>query len=83
MGRMKYLRYKEAGIVIFEEHISHKTMHELLSSPMDELLSAGSTAMWATDDELQVQASGGSITLNILASLPDDAEMIERRLKLY
>jgi len=82
MSQMKYLRYEEAGIVLFEPHISHKVMHEVFNSSMDTLLSAGTTTVWAVDDELQVRASGGSITLNI-NSLPDDDEMIKRRLCLY
>ncbi len=83
MGQMKYLRYEEAGIILFEEHISHKTMHEIFSSPIDKLISAGTTAFWAVDDELEVQAGGGSVTLKIFESLPDDADLIKRRLQLY
>jgi len=82
MAQMKYIRYEDLGVVLFESHISHKNMHEVVSSPMDKLMSAGTTAFWALGDDLEVQASGGSTTLNV-PSLKDDADLIKRRLSLY
>ena len=83
MGQMKYLRYAQTGIFLFEEWIDHKTMHDIFNNPTDKLISAGKTAFWAVDDELQVKAGGGSVTLKIFESLPDDADLIKRRLQLY
>jgi hypothetical protein len=83
MGKMKYLRYAICGIILFEEQLSHKVVHKIFNSPIDKLISAGTTSFWAIDDELQVQAGGGSASLNLLESLPDDADFIKRRLKLF
>lgn len=78
--RMKYINLKLAGYVIFEELTSHKDM--AAKFPRDEVISAGFVAMWATDDEMQVQASDGSQTLKV-NSLDNDAEHIKRRICLY
>lgn len=48
----------------------------------DELISAGFFALWAIDDDLEVQASEGSASLGV-SSHKDDADYIKRRLKLY
>ena len=83
--QMKYIRYKNLGVILFESHIEHETMHQRLGNELnelDELLSAGYVSAWGVDDKLEVQASEGSTTLNV-NSLPDDADLIKRRLKLY
>lgn len=82
MGMMKYLRYEGKGVVLFETNINHAEMHKLIQNPNDKLMSAGTVALWVVNNELEVQAGNGSITLNI-SSLDDDAELIKRRLKLY
>jgi hypothetical protein len=83
MATMKYIRYENLGVVIFENHNRHKDMNERIQSEMaDKVISAGTVAAWAVGDDLEVQASEGSLSLEV-GSRDDDADLIKRRLKLY
>jgi|GEM_PF-4506939 len=79
---MKYLRYEDKGVVLFEQSIDHAAMHKLVQTRGDKLISAGTVALWAVNDELQINAGNGSVSLNV-SSRDDDADLIKRRLQLY
>lgn len=77
---LKYLRY-DSDIFLFDIVTSHTSMHEAVGFGRTPT-SAGTCAVWPVNDEMEVSADGGSVTLNV-KSLPDDAELIRRRLQLY
>ena len=80
--RMKYIRYESMGVVLFEGHIEHKTMNQLINVTGEPVISAGFVSVHAVDDTLEVIASGDSVSLDA-KSRPDDADLIKRRIRLY
>lgn len=78
MSQMKYINFKYAGFVIFEQSQNHSDIAEKF--PMDEVESAGFVSM--SLDEDQVGCHGDSMTLKTKPA-PSDASMLYRRLSIY
>jgi hypothetical protein len=74
---MKYIRFKIAGFVVFEDHNIHADMARKF--PRDEVISAGSVAIYC--EEHQVGAFGDSVSLG-KSSREDDGARIYNRLSV-
>lgn len=71
MSRMKYINFKNIGIVIFGGHVSHSDMAQLIG---DKPVSAGFFNAGDTD---YVSCYGESVSLK-LTSDPADTEQLRR-----
>ena len=76
--QMKYIRFKYAGFVVFEETQTHKSIAKRF--PTDEIESAGFVS--GTFDKEYLGCHGESTTLNV-SSKPNDSEWLYRRLSVY
>lgn len=76
---MKYIKFKRAGYVIFEDTQDHDLM--AIKFPCDEVISAGFIKSYADNEGNPLNTFGESATLNI-KSQGMDAEHIYRKLIL-
>ena len=72
---MKYIRFKDQGLVIFEERLRHAEVAAKFAP--DEPISAGSVA---GDDLNEPRCLGESVTLK-LRSNSEDTALLRRRLE--
>lgn len=75
---MKYINFRYAGFVVFEQSQTHKDMAERF--PNDEVISAGFVN--GTCDYDQISTHGESVTLK-MSSRKSDGESIGRRILIY
>lgn len=74
---MKYINFEKHGIVIFEDHISHREMAEKFE--FDTPVSAGFVSVWDYSSDQSPKCHGRSETLK-LESSPEDTKTLLRRL---
>lgn len=74
---MKYVRHAELGIVIFEDHVSHRTMAAKLGM-QDVITSAG----WVSCADPAVIACGGMSQSLCLASKAEDTWWLREALRM-
>lgn len=77
MSKMKYIRFKDAGIIIFSEYMAHTDMASRFREDMP--ISAGFFNVTDADD---VHCYGESIGLG-LKSDPKDVLVLQRYLRGY
>jgi hypothetical protein len=77
VSRMKYIRFKDAGIVIFENQIEHSSMGGMF--PNDTPISAG---FFNVQDADEVSLYGKSVSLD-LATNESDLPRLKRNLRGY
>ena len=75
---MKYIKFKTAGIILFEKHIEHSAMAQKF--PTDEVLSAGFVS--GVIEPNQIDCYGESVTLKKSAK-DEDSDTLYRRLSPY
>ena len=75
---MKYIRFKYAGFVIFDNNQIHKDIADKF--PDDTVLSAGNIALAC--DEIDISLYGDSITLNA-APKREDVHSLYRKICPY
>jgi hypothetical protein len=80
MNKMKYIRFRDLGVVIFDQKEDHKKVADKLNlAQRDKALSAGFVFILVLNSGVTVEAKGESVTLGI-SSMDGDAEHIRRRL---
>jgi len=72
---MKYIRFEDQGLVIFEERLRHSDVADKFAP--DKPLSAGSVA---GDDLNEPRCLGESATLKLVSN-PEDTALLRRRLE--
>lgn len=78
MAYMKYIRFRDAGFVVFEQHQQHSDVAKKF--PSDEVLSAGQVNLTCEPD--QIGCYGDSVTLKTSAK-DGDTDTLYRRLSIY
>jgi hypothetical protein len=80
MGKLKYINFKKIGLVIFEPHVQHTTMKQMVG---DEAISAGFCRMPDKDEcGNQAECYGEAVSLK-LESRPEDGVLLRHRLDPY
>lgn len=79
-GKMKYINFKNIGLVIFETTVTHSDMKNMIGM---EPISAGFCSMPNKDEcGNEARCFGESVSLK-LSSTPEDTETLKRRLNPY
>jgi len=80
MSGFKYIRFEDIGFVIFEKHVPHSTIKQLLN---EKPLSAGFCDL-PEEDSCGTKAScfGESVSLNLKAA-EKDTELLQRKLNPF
>ena len=80
MAQMKYIRFLDAGFVVFQEHITHAKMKQKF--PNDEVLSAGFVSLKCEAGYDYLGCSGESVSLKT-SSKDRDSEDLERNMSIF
>jgi len=81
MGQMKYIRLRDEGFVIFEQHIQHSDMLEMLAKTRADVRSAGFVSGFF-EEGYEPKCNGESVSLGI-SSRADDSDALNRRMNGY